>query len=216
METVSERIKTIYLGVHSCTLCHGNPNGTIKPDSEKIPRKFFSRIVDSKLFMVAQSLAETQVRVSGVPFHDIHGNISNGGRFLEKFLNVVGYTISPDKLEFSLIYSTDIVQCYPGKNLVGTGDNLPLSSEIELCRPWLDQALSLLEPQVILLFGSPANKTFFKHYLHQEFTKLSDYYLRSSCYKDIRVFSLPHPTSMVRDKTAIYQETFELIQSAMQ
>ena len=124
--------------------------------------------------------------------------------------------ISPDKLEFSLIYSTDIVQCYPGKNLVGTGDNVLLSSEIELCRPWVDRELSLLEPQVILLFGTPANKTFFKHYLHLEFTKLSDYYLRSSSYKDIHVFSLPHPTSMVRDKTTIYQETFELIQSAMQ
>ena len=177
---------------------------------------FFPRIVESKLFMVAQSLAEGQVRLSGVPFHDIHGNISAGGRFLERFLNLVGYTIVPDKVDFNLIYSTDIVQCYPGKKVIGTGDNIPLSSEIELCKTWLGQELSLLEPQVILLFGTPANKTFFKHYLHQEFTKLSDYYLRSSCYKDIRVFSLPHPTSMVRDKTAIYQETFKLIQSAMQ
>ena len=122
---------------------------------------FFPRIVESKLFMVAQSLAEGQVRLSGVPFHDIHGNISTGGRFLERYLNFVGYTIVPDNLDFSLIYSTDIVQCYPGKKIVGTGDNIPLSSEIALCRPWLDQELSLLEPQAILLFGTPANKTFF-------------------------------------------------------
>ena len=172
---------------------------------------FFPRIVESKLFMVAQSLAEGQVRLSGVPFHDIHGNISTGGRFLERYLNFVGYTIVPDNLDFSLIYSTDIVQCYPGKKIVGTGDNIPLSSEIELCRAWLGQELSLLEPQAILLFGTPANKTFFQHYLEQKFTKLSDYYLQPSLYRDSQVISLPHPTSMVPSKSTIYQKTFELL-----
>ena len=39
METVSERIKTIYSGVHSCTLCHGNPNGNRKPSSGDSWRK---------------------------------------------------------------------------------------------------------------------------------------------------------------------------------
>ena len=160
--------------------------------------------------MVAQSLAESQVRLSGVPFHDIHGNISSGGRFLERFLNVVGYTIVPDNIDFKLIYSTDIVQCYPGKKVIGTGDNIPLSSEIELCKTWLDQELSLLEPRAILLFGTPANKTFFRHYLNQRFTKLSDYYLKPNRYGDSRVVSLPHPTFMVPGKTVIYQETLEL------
>ena len=165
--------------------------------------------------MVAQSLAESQVRLSGVPFHDIHGNISSGGRFLERFLNVVGYTIVPDNIDFKLIYSTDIVQCYPGKKVIGTGDNIPLSSEIERCKTWLDQELSLLEPRAILLFGTPANKTFFRHYLNQRFTKLSDYYLKPIRYRDSQVVSLPHPTSMVPGKTVIYQETFEVLSQTL-
>jgi len=213
--TIPERIQQIYKGVHVCTLCHRNPNGTIKPDTYKVPRKFFPRIIDSKLFMIAQSLAESQVRLSGVPFHDIHGNISVGGRFLEKYLNLVGYTIVPDKIDFSLIYSTDIVQCYPGKKVVGTGDNIPLSSEIERCRTWLDQELSLLAPRAILLFGTPANKTFSRHYLNRKFTKLSDYYLQPSRYRDSQVLSLPHPTSMVPSKSAIYQETFDMLSQAL-
>ena len=213
--TIPERIQQIYKGVHACTLCHSNVNGTIKPDTDKVQRKFFPRIIDSKLFMVAQSLAKSQVRLSGVPFHDIHGNISTGGRFLERFLNLVGYTIVPDRVDFNLIYSTDIVQCYPGKKIVGTGDNIPLSSEIELCRAWLGQELALLEPQAILLFGTPANKTFFQHYLEQKFTKLSDYYLQPSLYRDSQVLSLPHPTSMVPSKSTIYQKTFELLSQTL-
>jgi len=70
-----------------CTLCHQNTNGIIKPDSDKVPRKYFPRIVNSKLFMVAHSLSKTQVRLSGVPFHDTKGKLSNGGRLLERYLN---------------------------------------------------------------------------------------------------------------------------------
>ena len=106
--------------------------------------------------------------------------------------------------------------CYPGKNFARTGDNVLLSSEIELCRLWLDQELTLLKRQVILLFETPANKTFFKHYLHQKFAKLSDNRLRPSTYREIRVFSLPHPISMVRDKTVIHKGTFKILQRALQ
>ena len=107
------------------------------------------------------------------------------------------------------------MQCYPGKKVIGTGDNIPLSSEIELCKAWLDQESSLLEPRAILLFGTPANKTFFRHYLNQRFTKLSDYYLKTNRYGDSQVVSLPHPTSMVPGKTVVYQETFEVLSQTL-
>jgi hypothetical protein len=37
----SQEIQLIYEGIHNCTVCHGNPGGTIKPDPQKIVRKFF-------------------------------------------------------------------------------------------------------------------------------------------------------------------------------
>ena len=152
----SQEIQLIYEGVHDCAVCHSNPSGTIKPDTQKVVRKFFKQILGSKIFIVAQSLAETQVRLSGVPFHNPQGILSKGGRYLEKYFNQASYTIIPSNDERTLVYSTDIVQCFPGKKKVGTGDNVPLTSEIINCRPWLDRELSLMKPKVVLLFGTPA------------------------------------------------------------
>ena len=207
----SKNIRLIYQGVHTCTICHNDPRGTIKPDQKKVERKFFKQLLDSKIFIIAQSLAETQVRLSGVPFHNSQGILSNGGKFLEKYLNQVGYTIIPTKDELSLVYSTDMVQCFPGKKMIGKGDNIPLTSEINNCRRWLDKELSLMAPKVVLLFGTPATKSFYQYYLNQPFTKLSDYYLLPHEFRHAKVFSLPHMTSMVRGKSSIYEETFNVI-----
>jgi uracil-DNA glycosylase family 4 len=207
----SQEISRIYEGVHACTLCHNNPRGTIKPDIAKVPRKFFKQILNAKIFMVAQSLAETQVRLSGVPFHDSQGIISNGGRYLEKYLNLVGYTIVPGNDEHTLIYSTDMVQCFPGKRGVGRGDNIPIISEIDNCRRWLSLELSIMKPKVILLFGTPATKSFYHYYLNEPFTRLTDSYLNPRDFQGIKVLSLPHPTSMVGGKSSIYKESFNMI-----
>ena len=205
------RIQEMFRKIHECSLCHSNPNGTIKPDPEKIVRKFYPQLLKSDVFMIAQSLAADQVRLSGIPFHNTEGVLSAGGKFLEQYLNLIGYTISPSNLDHKLIYSTDIVQCYPGKRVVGTGDNIPLASEIDNCKIWLSEELKLLQPKVILLFGTPATKTFYKHYLHERFTRLADYYLVPMIFNESSVFALPHPTSMVKSKSDIYLQTFEKI-----
>ena len=212
----SQEIQLIYEGVHACTVCHSNPRGTIKPDTQKVARRFFKQILDSKIFIIAQSLAETQVRLSGVPFHDSQGILSNGGRYLEKYLNQVGYTIIPSNDGLTLVYSTDIVQCFPGKKKVGTGDNIPLTSETNNCKRWLNRELSLMNPKVVLLFGTLATKSFYHYYLSKPFTKLSDYYLIPQYFMDMKVLPLPHPTSMVQGKSSIYDKTFSMIRGIIE
>jgi uracil-DNA glycosylase family 4 len=212
----TREIQLIYEGVHACTLCHSNPEGTIKPDTQKVVRMFFKEILDSNIFIIAQSLAETQVRLSGIPFHNSQVILSNGGRFLEKYLNQVGYTIVPGNGELVLVYSTDMVQCFPGKKKVGTGDNIPIWSEIINCMTWLDKELSIMKPKVVLLFGTPATKSFYRYYLDEPFTKLSDHYFAPRDFRDGKAICLPHPTSMVRDKSKIYDKTFDMIRNLIE
>jgi len=165
--------------------------------------------------MIAQSLAESQVRLSGVPFHNVEGDISRGGKFMEKYLNIVGYTIRPENKQEKLIYSTDIVQCFPGRKISGSGDNVPLLSEIKNCQPWLDRELAIMNPKVILLFGTPATKLFYQNYLNEPFLRLANCYLNPKIFRKAWVFALPHPTSMVKGKSSIYKETFEMIKNVL-
>ena len=212
----TQEIKLIYQRVHACTTCHSNPKGTVKPDAQKVVRRFFEQILDSKIFMIGQSLAKTQVRLSGMPFHNSAGILSNGGRYLEKYLNQVGYTIAPTNDKLTLVYSPDMVQCFPGRKEDGGGDNIPLLSEINHCRQWLDRELSLMKPTVVLLFGTPATKSFHHYYLSKPFTKLSNYYESPQDFRDMKVLSLPHMTSMVPDKSGIYDRTFRMIKGMIE
>jgi uracil-DNA glycosylase family 4 len=209
---ILELLVNCYKQVHSCNKCHHIPNGNIRFDPEKVERKIQPSIVDSRIFIVGQSLAETQVRVSGVPYHDRLGEMSKGGKFLEKYLNTIGYTLSPTLQSHKLVYTTDLVQCYPGKNSNGTGDNIPTDKEIENCRGWLFEELLLLNPLVILLFGNPAIKTFFKYYMNQNAPTVSEHYAKFKPFefkqRTIFVCALPHLTSMVPSKSSIFEKAF--------
>ena len=79
----------------------------------------------------------------------------------------------------------------------------------------MDRELLLFRPKVILLFGRPAVNTFYKHYLDEKVDNLEDCYLNPRTYKGATVFSLPHPTSMVRGKSEVYSDTFLEVQKLL-
>jgi uracil-DNA glycosylase family 4 len=59
------------------------------------------------------------------------------------------------------VYMTAITKCFPGKATSGSGDRRPSGKEIALCRPWLEQQLTLVQPDTILLVGGLAIERYF-------------------------------------------------------
>ena len=208
-------LESIYKQIHACNRCFGITGGSIRFDEKKVRKKPFEPYLRSELFMIGQSLASNQVRVSGIPFHNPQGEMSRGGKFVEKYLNRIGYTLSPNQPKYRLAYMSDIVQCYPGKKGSGAGDNIPNKEEIENCRRWLEQEMKLIRFRIVLLLGSQAARTFFEFFKCEIIKNASEYYSKQENFRfnnvDYPVFVLPHPSSRVRDKGEIYRKTFENI-----
>lgn len=58
-------------------------------------------------------------------------------------------------------YMTSITKCYPGRQSSGSGDRVPTRGEQELCRPFLDNEIELVNPQVIIPIGRLAINLFY-------------------------------------------------------
>lgn len=58
-------------------------------------------------------------------------------------------------------YMTSVTKCYPGKQSSGSGDRVPTRKEQSLCRPFLDQEIELVDPQVIIPIGRLAINLYF-------------------------------------------------------
>lgn len=57
-------------------------------------------------------------------------------------------------------YMTAVTKCYPGPHPAGRGDRVPGKDEQALCRPWLEQELALVQPQVVIPVGGLAIQRF--------------------------------------------------------
>jgi uracil-DNA glycosylase len=58
-------------------------------------------------------------------------------------------------------YMSSVTKCYPGRQLSGSGDRVPSRREQELCRPFLDDEIELVNPQVIIPIGRLAINLFY-------------------------------------------------------
>ena len=56
---------------------------------------------------------------------------------------------------------TSVTKCYPGRSKSGSGDRVPSLAEQTLCRPYLDQQISLINPRLILPVGRLAIGLFY-------------------------------------------------------
>jgi len=75
------------------------------------------------------------------------------GRVLDGWLVRAGFP--PGSLH-ERVYLSSLTKCDPGRNPRGGGDRIPSPAEIALCRPYLDDELALLQPDVVLLLGGLA------------------------------------------------------------
>lgn len=106
---------------------------------------------NARMTTIGQAPGITEVEV-GRPF-----NAGSGKRLFE-WLGRAG--INEDWFR-STQYMTSVTKCYPGRQPSGSGDRVPSRTEQKLCRPFLDQELALVQPEVIIPIGRLAITLFY-------------------------------------------------------
>lgn len=106
-------------------------------------------------------------------------------------------------------YMTAVTKCYPGKGKGGSGDRVPGRIEQKLCRPFLDEEIALVNPELIIPIGRLAIELFFARgkALHE--------IVGSEIQVDRRwIIPLPHPSGASRWHQSAANR--ELIQQAIE
>lgn len=101
----------------------------------------------ARLMVVGEGPGETEDQL-GRPF------VGRAGQLLDRMLAAIG-------LPRGQVYICNTVKCRPttsGPN--GPRNRAPDPQEMENCRPFLDEQIEIVAPEVILALGSPAAKSF--------------------------------------------------------
>ena len=91
------------------------------------------------------------------------------------------------------IHFSAVTKCYPGRLPGARGDRVPTPREQELCRPWLDAQLAILQPDIALLVGLLAIQTCMGRVPSLQAV------VGTGVIKDgVRYLPLPHPSGVSR------------------
>lgn len=101
----------------------------------------------AKLMVIGEGPGETEDQL-GRPF------VGRAGELLNKMLAAIG-------LAREEVYICNVVKCRATlETTYGLKNRAPDPQEIANCRPFLERQLKIIRPQVILLLGAPAAKSF--------------------------------------------------------
>jgi len=104
------------------------------------------------------------------------------GRTLRRWLDL------DEESFYATFYCASVTRCYPGKHPGGRGDRPPSPREQELCRPWRDHELRLLDVALIVTVGGLAARRLLS--IH----RLTDAIGKSYQYGGAIAIPLPHPS----------------------
>lgn len=130
--------------MRDCRLC-------LEEGYEIFPRAIFSGGRGARLMVIGQAPGITE-KEAGRPF-----NAGSGTR-LFKWLGEAG--VEETWFRDSQ-YMTAVTKCYPGRSQSGSGDRIPTSSEQSFCRPYLDEEIILIDPELIIPVGRLAISIFY-------------------------------------------------------
>lgn len=130
--------------MRNCRMC-------LEQGHDVVPQAIFSGQLGARLMTVGQAPGVTEVE-AGRPF-----NAGSGKRLFE-WLAAAG--IEEDWFRRTQ-YMTSVTKCYPGRSSSGSGDRVPSRAEQQLCRPYLDQEIALVDPAVIIPIGKLAIEVFY-------------------------------------------------------
>lgn len=91
------------------------------------------------------------------------------------------------------IHFAAVTRCYPGRLPGARGDRVPSTEEQALCRHWQDQVFQLLRPEIVLLVGLLAIRTYLG-----PVASLTSVVGTAAIRDGIRYLPLPHPSGVSR------------------
>ena len=116
-----------------------------------LPPAIFSGGIGARVMIVGQAPGTSEVEADR-PF-----NAQSGTRLFQ-WLGQAGF----DEIDFrARQYMTSVTKCFPGKAASGGGDRRPTMIEVDACRPYLDEQLSLIDPALVVPVGKLAIDVFF-------------------------------------------------------
>lgn len=140
----NQSLSELQAGMKQCRLC-------LAEGFEIYPPAVFSGLETAELMTIGQAPGITE-QEAGRPF-----NAGSGTR-LFGWLERAGIR---EEWFRSTQYMSSVTKCYPGRHSSGSGDRVPTRREQELCRPYLDQEIEFVNPQVIIPIGRLAINLFF-------------------------------------------------------
>jgi uracil-DNA glycosylase len=143
-EDLPTRLEELQARMKSCRLC-------LEEGYEIYPPAVFSGGRSARLMTIGQAPGITEQEAQR-PF-----NAGSGTR-LFGWLEKAG--IQEDWFR-STQYMTSVTKCYPGRQTSGSGDRVPSRREQQLCIPYLDREVELVDPEVIIPIGRLAINLFF-------------------------------------------------------
>jgi uracil-DNA glycosylase len=138
------QLDQLHSRLHSCRLC-------LEAGYDIYPRAIFSGEMSARIMSIGQAPGITE-KDAGRPF-----NAGSGSR-LFKWLAAAG--IEEDWFRTTQ-YMSSVTKCYPGRSKSGSGDRVPSRVEQNLCRPYLDNEITLVDPALILPIGRLAIDLFY-------------------------------------------------------
>ena len=147
MSTAPDRIQALtdlHRQMDACRLC-------LDDGHDIYPRAIYSGVASARIMLIGQAPGITE-KEAGRPF-----NAGSGSR-LFRWLADAG--IDEDWFRQTQ-YMTAVTKCYPGRAKSGSGDRVPSHSEQRLCRPYLNQELAIIDPELILPVGRLAINLFY-------------------------------------------------------
>ena len=145
MRPEEKRVLTqVHAQMRNCRLC-------IDEGHDVIPKAIFTGNFGAKIMTVGQAPGITEVEAER-PFN------AGSGKRLFQWLGEAGI----DEVWFrGTQYMTSVTKCYPGRSDSGSGDRVPSRAEQQLCRPYLDQEIALVDPALIIPIGKLAIEVFY-------------------------------------------------------
>ena len=149
----------------------------------------FSGPATARVMVVGQAPARVETGQAGLPF-----GLRRGKRrsLLWDWLEQAGWSEAEFRAHH---YLSAITRCYPGPSPNGQGDRVPTAAERELCRPWQEQELVIIQPKIILPIGRVAIERFLPELKGQPLESfIGQVFERAG----LIIVPLPHPSGVSR------------------
>ena len=144
MKSNLNRLEELHAQMRACRRC-------VENGYEVVPKAIFTGNFGARIMSIGQAPGITEVEANR-PF-----NAGSGVR-LFKWLAQAGIK---ETWYRSTQYMTSVTKCYPGRSKSGGGDRVPSRAEQKLCRPFLNQEIELVDPQLIIPIGKLAINLFY-------------------------------------------------------